>query len=98
MDRSQARSLSKRARARPSRAWRAGSSCCRTRGSGSQPGRAGSDQTSKLRPRFRSLDQFCEHVDLRACNKKVIEALIKSGSFDSFGWTRRSPCTRSSPR
>ena len=35
--------------------------------------------------RFTSLHQFCESVDLRACNKKVIEALIKSGSFDSFG-------------
>lgn len=40
--------------------------------------------------RFSDLDQFCEHVDLRACNKKVIEALIKSGSFDSFGRTRKS--------
>lgn len=33
---------------------------------------------------------FCEHVDLRACNKKVIESLIKSGSFDTFGETRKS--------
>ncbi|HUJ12817.1 MAG TPA: DNA polymerase III subunit alpha [Thermoanaerobaculia bacterium] len=40
--------------------------------------------------RFTSLHQFCESVDLRACNKKVIEALIKSGSFDSFGLTRRA--------
>ncbi len=40
--------------------------------------------------RFTSLHQFCENVDLRACNKKVIEALIKSGSFDSFGTTRRA--------
>ena len=39
--------------------------------------------------RFTSLHQFCESVDLRACNKKVIEALIKSGSFDSFGLTRK---------
>src|SRR5207253_1333390 len=38
--------------------------------------------------KFTTLHQFCEHVDLRACNKKVIEALIKSGSFDSFGLTR----------
>ena len=40
--------------------------------------------------RFTSLHQFCESVDLRACNKKVIEALIKSGSFDSFGLTRKA--------
>jgi DNA polymerase-3 subunit alpha len=40
--------------------------------------------------RFTSLHQFCESVDLRACNKKVIEALIKSGSFDSFGLTRKT--------
>jgi DNA polymerase III alpha subunit len=39
--------------------------------------------------RFDSLLQFCESVDLRACNKKVIEALIKSGSFDFLGRTRR---------
>ncbi len=40
--------------------------------------------------RFTSLHQFCESVDLRACNKKVIEALIKSGCFDSFGSTRKA--------
>ncbi len=40
--------------------------------------------------RFTSLHQFCEAIDLRACNKKVIEALIKSGSFDSFNLTRRA--------
>ena len=40
--------------------------------------------------RFSSLLQFCEEVDLRACNKKVLEALIKSGSFDFMGTTRRA--------
>ncbi|HEV2719192.1 MAG TPA: DNA polymerase III subunit alpha [Thermoanaerobaculia bacterium] len=40
--------------------------------------------------RFKSLLEFCEHVDLRACNKKVIEALIKSGSFDFLGLSRRA--------
>jgi DNA polymerase III subunit alpha len=39
--------------------------------------------------RFRDMDAFCEHVDLRACNKKGLEALIKSGSFDSFGVARK---------
>src|ERR1051326_5871389 len=40
--------------------------------------------------RYKSMFEFCEYVDLRACNKKVIEALIKSGSFDSFGLSRRA--------
>jgi hypothetical protein len=40
--------------------------------------------------RFTSLLQFCEEVDLRACNKKVLEALIKSGSFDFLGTSRRA--------
>jgi DNA polymerase-3 subunit alpha len=40
--------------------------------------------------RFTSLLQFCEEVDLRACNKKALEALIKSGSFDFLGVTRRA--------
>src|SRR5687768_7865581 len=40
--------------------------------------------------RFTSLLQFCEDVDLRACNKKVLEALIKSGSFDFLGVSRRA--------
>ncbi len=39
--------------------------------------------------RFTSLLDFCEAVDLRACNKKVIEALIKSGSFDFLGVPRK---------
>jgi len=40
--------------------------------------------------RYSSLLQFCEEVDLRACNKKVLEALIKSGSFDFIGATRKA--------
>jgi DNA polymerase-3 subunit alpha len=40
--------------------------------------------------RYTSLLQFCEEVDLRACNKKVLEALIKSGSFDFLGMSRRA--------
>ncbi len=31
---------------------------------------------------FRSLWDFCERVDLKRCNKKVLEAIIKSGAFD----------------
>ncbi|HXY42505.1 MAG TPA: DNA polymerase III subunit alpha, partial [Vicinamibacteria bacterium] len=33
--------------------------------------------------RFSSLLDFCERVDLRAVNRRVVESLIKSGSFDS---------------
>jgi len=40
--------------------------------------------------RFKSLLEFCEEVDLRACNKKVLEALIKSGSFDFLGKSRKA--------
>jgi DNA polymerase III alpha subunit len=40
--------------------------------------------------RYKSLLQFCEEVDLRACNKKVLEALIKSGSFDFLGTSRKA--------
>jgi DNA polymerase-3 subunit alpha len=35
--------------------------------------------------KFTSLLNFCERVDLRAVNKRVIESLIKSGAFDSVG-------------
>ncbi len=39
--------------------------------------------------RFASLWQFCEKVDLRLMNKRVIESLIKAGALDSFG--KRGP-------
>ncbi len=31
-----------------------------------------------------SLEEFCERVDLRLCNKRVIESLIAAGAFDEF--------------
>jgi DNA polymerase-3 subunit alpha len=37
---------------------------------------------------FKSIFQFCEKVDLRLLNKRVIESLIKSGAMDAMG--RRS--------
>ncbi len=37
---------------------------------------------------FRSLYDFCEKVDLRVVNRRVIESLIKCGAFDSFGAKR----------
>src|SRR5437660_4010928 len=38
--------------------------------------------------RFKSIFDFCENVDLRLLNKRVLESLIKSGAMDSLG--RRS--------
>jgi DNA polymerase-3 subunit alpha len=38
--------------------------------------------------RFDSLVQFCENVDLRLMNKRVLESLIKAGAFDSLGARR----------
>jgi DNA polymerase-3 subunit alpha len=38
---------------------------------------------------FSSLDDFCNRVDLRQVNKRVIESLILCGAFDSLG-ARRS--------
>ena len=32
---------------------------------------------------FRSLFDFCDRVDLRAVNRRVVESFVKSGSFDS---------------
>ena len=37
---------------------------------------------------FKSIFQFCEKVDLRLLNKRVIESLVKSGAMDALG--RRS--------
>lgn len=39
----------------------------------------------KLGRNFRSLYEFCEEVDLRLLNKRVLESLIKSGAMDCFG-------------
>jgi len=34
---------------------------------------------------YRSIFEFCEEVDLRLLNKRVLESLIKSGAMDSLG-------------
>jgi DNA polymerase-3 subunit alpha len=39
----------------------------------------------KLGRNFRSIYEFCEEVDLRLLNKRVLESLIKSGAMDSLG-------------
>ncbi len=38
--------------------------------------------------RFENLMEFCENVDLRLLNKRVLESLIKAGAFDSMGVKR----------
>jgi DNA polymerase-3 subunit alpha len=38
---------------------------------------------------FRSLEEFCDRVDRQALNKRVVEALIKTGAMDSLPGTRR---------
>ena len=38
--------------------------------------------------RFSSFWEFCEKVDLRVMNKRVIESLIKAGALDSLGQAR----------
>jgi DNA polymerase-3 subunit alpha len=43
--------------------------------------------TRRERP-FASLFDFCERVDLKKINKRVIESLIKCGAFDSTGQRR----------
>jgi DNA polymerase III subunit alpha len=38
--------------------------------------------------RFDNLFEFCENVDLRLLNKRVLESMIKAGAMDSFGAPR----------
>lgn len=41
--------------------------------------------TRKKSGKFTSFFDFIQRVDLRLCNRKVIESLIKSGAFDDLG-------------
>jgi len=54
-------------------------------------GEAAIDQFIAVRQeaRFTSVWDFCERVDKMSANKRVMEALIKAGAFDSTGDTRR---------
>ncbi|MGA9069264.1 MAG: DNA polymerase III subunit alpha, partial [Terracidiphilus sp.] len=40
---------------------------------------------SEVGGRFKSFWEFCEKVDLRVMNKRVIESLIKAGALDTLG-------------
>jgi len=42
----------------------------------------------KQHGRFNNIFHFCEEVDSRAVNKRVLESLIKSGALDSLGCRR----------
>lgn len=39
---------------------------------------------------FTDFRDFLDKIDISACNKRVIESLIKAGAFDSFGLARRA--------
>ena len=39
---------------------------------------------------FHSFPEFCERVELRAVNKRALDALVKAGTFDSLGYKRKS--------
>jgi len=44
--------------------------------------------------KFKSLSDLCERVDGRTVNRKILEALIKSGACDGFGQTRATLCAQ----
>ena len=56
---------------------------------------AGSSAISKIlearsEGEFKDISDFISRIDTSKVNKKVIESLIKSGSFDDFGFSRRA--------
>jgi DNA polymerase-3 subunit alpha len=46
---------------------------------------AARNELAEQKKSFASFWEFCEKVDLRLMNKRVIESLIKAGALDSFG-------------
>jgi len=44
--------------------------------------------------KFKSLSDLCERVDSRTVNRKILDALIKSGACDGFGQTRATLCAQ----
>jgi DNA polymerase-3 subunit alpha len=47
-------------------------------------------QAREEKGRFTSFHDFLQKVPAQVCSKRVIESLIKSGAFDSLGYTRRA--------
>ncbi len=45
--------------------------------------------TRVAKGRFADFYDFVDKVEMSACNKRVVESLIKAGAFDSFGHTRK---------
>src|SRR5579872_153475 len=43
------------------------------------------DELAREGRSFASFQEFCEKIDLRLLNKRVLESLIKAGALDSFG-------------
>ena len=44
----------------------------------------------RQKERFVDLEDFLSRIDSQKANKKVLESLIKSGSMDNFGYTRKT--------
>jgi DNA polymerase III subunit alpha len=47
------------------------------------------EEERKEAGKFRTFTDFCERVDNSVLNKKTMESLIKSGTFDSLGFSRK---------
>ncbi len=43
---------------------------------------------------FRNLEDFCRRIDVQKSNRRVIEALIRAGALDSFGFNRATLMAR----
>ena len=43
--------------------------------------------------KFANLEEFFAEIDLKKVNKKTLEALIKAGAMDGFGYNRNELCT-----
>ncbi|MCY4642875.1 MAG: DNA polymerase III subunit alpha [Gammaproteobacteria bacterium] len=56
-------------------------------------GRGAVQQIVEIRNRsgeYKSLDEFCMHLDSQKVNRRCMEALIRAGAMDCFGHTRAS--------
>src|SRR4030042_3775200 len=47
------------------------------------------EKVRKKSGKFKNFIDFCERVDSSVLNKKTLESLIKSGTFDSMGLSRK---------
>ncbi len=49
-------------------------------------------KTRKEKGKYSSFPDFLDKAEITACNKRVIESLIKAGAFDSMNHSRRALC------